>query len=396
MFIEDILCKTIWAGAPIFKPNDEKYLSSFADQIYLGNSLTEKQAKLSVTLLKKYKNELTAFFQNDISNFLENPKFKLGTRSISHEKSLKIEKDQTYGKIIKATFPYNEEYVAEIRKNRSHLNYTSWSREEKSWIFSLTEKNLAFLANFADSNNFAKDEEFENLLEQYNFIKNNIEKYTPFIDLDENGVKIVNLPRNCPEIESKDFITGLFEAKKLGISVLSDQVNEKLLSYDAEELSKTFLREESHQIIHVNCEKYSISCLTEIVSNMFPCVFILPGGNELSKLLTVLELLNHLKIPKDEISVMFRLPNETDKNFNDFVKDEELNSPLSEKTKFVIISNKLPKPLIKSDIKFNLVVNLGFGNVHYTLKNFVEKHENLIFYSEETKLKDQMGWLSLE
>jgi hypothetical protein len=125
-------------------------------------------------------------------------------------------------------------------------------------------------------------------------------------------------------------------------------------------------------------------------------VFILPGGSELSKLLTVLELLNHLKIPKDEISVMFRLPNETDKNFNDFVKDEELNSPLSEKTKFVIISNKLPKPLIKSDIKFNLVVNLGFGNVHYTLKNFVEKHENLIFYSEETKLKDQMGWLSLE
>ena len=75
-------------------------------------------------------------------------------------------------------------------------------------------------------------------------------------------------------------------------------------------------------------------------------------------------------------------------DFNDFVKENKLNSPITEKTKIVFISSKLPKPFVKSKVKFNCVINLGFGGVHYSIKNFVENHENLIFYTEKKSQKE--------
>jgi len=96
------------------------------------------------------------------------------------------------------------------------------------------------------------------------------------------------------------------------------------------------------------------------------------------------------------MSVMFRLPAETGKNFNDFVKNNQLNNPITDKTKIVFISSKLPKPVIKSKVKFNCVINLGLGGVHYTIKNFTENHENLINFSEKTKYEGNGFWLPLK
>ena len=137
-------------------------------------------------------------------------------------------------------------------------------------------------------------------------------------------------------------------------------------------------------------ENHGISDLTDIIKNMSPCLFVIPGGSEHENLMMSYEFLKSIGITNHEMSVMFRGPSDTHEIFNNFVKNMELNSPISEQTKIVFVSSKLPKPVLKSKIKFHSVVNLGYSNVHYTMKDFVGNHENLVFYSKKKELKDSV------
>ena len=87
----------------------------------------------------------------------------------------------------------------------------------------------------------------------------------------------------------------------------------------------------------------------------------------------------------EDMSVMFRLPSETHGIFNDFVKFHELNSPIRKNTRVVFVSQKIPKTILKSKIQFHSILNLGYSNIHYTLKNFIKTHENRITYSKITQ-----------
>ena len=49
----------------------------------------------------------------------------------------------------------------------------------------------------------------------------------------------------------------------------------------------------------------------------------------------------------------------------------------------MFVSGKLPKPLIESGIRFNSVVNVGFNNAHYTLKEYAKNHQNVVYFELE-------------
>jgi hypothetical protein len=128
--------------------------------------------------------------------------------------------------------------------------------------------------------------------------------------------------------------------------------------------------------------------LVPMVQNMSPCLITVPGGNELSKLQLALPMLKAAGIENSEISVLFRLPNDTGQDFNNFVKEEKLNSPITENTRAVFLSGKVPKPLFESNLKFNCVINFNFYNVHYTLANLVKNMHNVINVIADKKQKE--------
>jgi hypothetical protein len=121
---------------------------------------------------------------------------------------------------------------------------------------------------------------------------------------------------------------------------------------------------------------------------MGPTLFIIPGGNEFDKFNIAYNFLKTEGFENKDMSVMFRLDSKIDQNFNNFVKKNELNSPLGENTKIVFISSKMPKPVLKSNIKFHSVINMGYDAVHYSIRDFMKNHENLIVYSEKPSLKE--------
>jgi hypothetical protein len=205
----------------------------------------------------------------------------------------------------------------------------------------------------------------------------------------ENGLPVFrNIFTNFPKLEATEIIPAMFEARRRGISTWSDAVVEKFNNANINEFTRAFLKSEVDDYLHINCEKNDISCLGEIITYMSPCMFVIPGGSELKKLTQVYEFLKTSGIDNHEMSVMFRLDSKIDKNFNNFVKDNKLNLPIAENTKVVFISSKLPKPVLKSKIHFNSVINMGFGGVHYSIRDYVGNHENLIFYTEKKEQKE--------
>lgn len=388
MNIEDFIVHLAFNRSTPLNAWDQKLVHSFADQISRGLGFTEKQGSLALKIVKRHSASLSAALNKDISHFLENPTYRYPFRQINSLKKITVIADPLYGKTAKVEFPYNEDYVTQIRKHRDELGFAQWNGDQKAWIFSLTENTIGFLSALMDKEQFECDDEFRNYVDQYKEIQNNLEKYVPMLVLENNEPKIVNISENTPILKSKDILSAIFEARKYGVVTWDVEISNFIESDKVHHITRDLLKTEPGENFSINSEKVEISELKQIIEHMSPCLFVIPGGSELEKTEMSYKFLSNVGIRNDEISVMFRLPSTTHKKFNDFVKDNNLNNSIGLDTKVVFVSSKMPKPVLKSKIKFNSVINLGFGNVHYTMRDYVGKHENLIFYSASSKQKE--------
>ena len=387
MNIEDLIISLVLSSVRL-NPWDEKLVHSFYDQISRGLGFTEKQSMLAVKTLNRHYVSLSAFLQKDVSPFLTTPVYRLPIRQINNTKKISVVPSATFGKEIKAFFPYNEKIVESIRKNKEDNGHAVWNKEEKCWIFALNENSIQFLSDLSSREHFEVDEEFENLQNQVNSIIKNMENYIPMLVVDEKIPKIANFSKNTPLIESQDLLGAIFEARKLGIFTWDETISNFIDSDEVDPTTRLFLKTEPQENFHVDSDFHDISALGKIVTNLSPCLVVIPGGSEYETLVMAHTFMKELDIEDREMSVMFRLPSTSHEIFNNFVKINNLNNPITEDTKVVFVSSKLPKPVLKSKIKFHCVLNMGFSSVHYTMKDFVGKHENLVFYSRKKEQRE--------
>lgn len=369
---------------------DKTVVSSFVNQIFSGRGFTEKQRELAVRILKKYSTKLEVAIRKSVASDLSNPQFRFPIRktpTISN-KRIYITDHPNWGKCINAEFPYDEAKIDQIKKNRDKIILSTWDAESKSWKFSLSEANLHFLQNLTSSDSFDFDDEFKEYLDQINQIVNNMENYVPMLVFDNGQVKYKNVSQFVPSLDSTDVIKSIFSARKSGIHTWDENINALLEQSDVHPLVKNFLNNDFKGDFEINSGVEPIDCLKSIVNYMDPCLFVIPGGSELEKTRLVYNFLTGLGYSQDEMSVMFRLSSQDGKDFNDFVKNCGLNNPITDRTKFVFVSIKLPKPVLKTKLKFSSVVSLGKTNVHYTIRDFFKNRENLIYYCEPSKQKE--------
>jgi hypothetical protein len=362
---------------------DYKIVESFYDQISQGNGFTDKQSALALKILERQSAKLSAVLSKDITEYLENPVFRLKKRSINMGKKITVIDHNDFGKAIKVEFPYNETLVEKIRRERINLPYAAWDRDERAWIFSLNERSIQLLLPFVLNEGFIPDDEFANYIEQIKTIQENLEKYVPMVTFHENTAKFINVSNNVPQPNTDNILESLFLARKTGIHTWDDTISEYLEKENVNKTVINFLNGNPGTTFSINLEDFEFSDLTDIVKHLGPCAFIVPGGSELEKTQASVEFLNSVGIANNEISVLFRLPKETGEKFNIFVKDAQLNNPITDKTRAVFISSKVPKTIIDANIKFNCVVNFNFYSVHYTIREFVKNHQNVIHVLEK-------------
>lgn len=388
MFIEDLIIALAISRSVSMNPFDSKLVYSLHDQISRGAGFTIKQELLSVKILKRQIVKLDAMFGTSILPFLDNPTFRLTRRTVSALKSISVIPHTVYGKAIKVEFPYNEDLLTQFRQQKSNLNYSQWDPEQKSWIFSLDERSLTLLNKIAIAENFTVDEEFENYQNQLREIENSIEQYVPMVSFTDKKLKFLNISPKIPQPTSLNIIENLFKARKFGIFTWDESIEETDDWKLADPLVKQFLQTDPKGEFSINLEKIAIYSISDIVKYMSPVLFVIPGGTEMETLEQSLNLLKAVGISNKEITVLFRLPTETGAKFNNFIKEQNLNSPIDENIKAVFISSKVPKTIIEKKIKFNLVVNFNFYNIHYSIKNLLKRHHNVIHMMEKTKQRN--------
>ena len=390
MYIEDIL------GILTFRvqanPFDLNLITSFYDQICKGSGLTAKQSHIALKIINKYIDKINIAVGKDLTLAITNPTYRLGIRSIATTKNISIFTNKDSLKFVKVQFPYNEAMVTEIKKIKSTFIYNSWDAEDKAWIFSLEGKTIEFFGSWSTTYNFTVDEEFKNLVDQLPLVDINFESIIPHVAFDGENTKFNNVHSTVNQPTSNDIVKTLFEARRYGIQQWDDSIENILTDNHSTSIIQDYLKTTPDEPFSINLEEKSLLELIPIVNNLSPCIVAVPGGNEFSKTKTALELLKASGIENHEISVLFRLPSETGEEFNNFVKEEKLNSPISSTTKAIIVSGKIPKPVFESKLNFNCVINFNFYNVHYTLANFIKSQHNVINVLADKKSKgSQIG-----
>lgn len=377
MYIEDLIDQLVSSNIQqnVF---DSKITGSFFVQILNGTGFTEKQSLLAVKILSRYSEKLSIHLSKDVAPSLENPTFRYTVR-----KSVTTRTIDVVDKSIVVKFPYDENFVMAIREHKKKNMLSediTWDREQTAWIFQLNERNIQFLTDFCSPSVFQYDDSFALYADECEEILNNLENYSPMLAIDDGELKILNSPKNMPKIDTDNIMEALFQARKLGVTLWDDNIEQYLVhSEHIDSKLRDFLKT-TDKPIQLSAEKTDISTLKTILQYLGPTLFVVPGGSELVKLTQAVDILNASGVANKNMAVLFRLPTETGRNFNDFVKNQGLNGPISEETKVVFVSGKLPKPLIKSGIHFNCIVNLGFDSAHYTMKEYVKNHPNLVYF----------------
>jgi hypothetical protein len=409
MYIEDIIDHVVgfssWmnkGSPPSFSLYDSKLLNSFLDQINRGSGLTEKQALTVERILRNYSSQISAYIGINVEPHINAPKYKLGKRVINQEKSVKIKETENNGKIMSIVFPYDEGLVALIKDYRKNYiskklpsivfpNYSSidWDPSEKSWNFCLYEEHVDWVYQNFKPLGFAFDQEIEKIYKEIEIVKNSMDAYVPMVVYEENSFKFINIHKNIPQPTSTDVLEVLFQAKKYGISTWDDTIESALNDKSINHFTRKLIRENSGIDLPKNGEKLVKEDLLDIIQYMNNLLVTIPGGSELDTLKYFHNFMKELGIADKDMSVLFRLDSSSGAICNEYVKENKLNNPISEKIKIFFVSGKVPKPLICSGVEFDAIINLGSNSAHYTQKNLVKNHHCVINYTIERERWDK-------
>ena len=384
MYIEDLIISLIHNRVPV-NAWDKGVVISFYTQIHDLTGFTEKQSALALRICKRYAGSLSLHAKQDVTPFLENPKFRNTIRKSVNSRTIKIVDDEYLHRVIEVNFPYDEKMIAEIRefKNQNHDNLIVWNKEKSSWQFCLTEPNIKFLSDHFKNTGADIDMEFQNYSDQLEPIMSDLQNHIPVLTAKDGRPSIANAPKTMPEIETGNILEAIFTARQYGITMWDETIDDFINSDQVDESTREFLKSDYRATTRLLADGNGVCCLGNMARFLGPMLFIIPGGSEYRKIQQIHTVLSDIGITDKKMSVLFRLSSETGKEFNDFVKNHELNNPISEETQVVFVSGKLPKPLIESGIRFNSIVNVGFNNAHYTLKEYAKNHQNVVYFELE-------------
>jgi hypothetical protein len=402
MYIEDLIQFATGSGPYLFKssvsisdPRDFNVLSSMGDQLlYNDNQLTEKQGLLAVRLLNKYRNELRPFVAT-LDADLDTPRWKNSFRVLPKYKTVKIGIHNQAaklhnGKCILVEFPYDNNLVEAFRTRNTglhELHKGSWDANIKKWVFALTETNVEWLGRTLLANEFQPDAEFSELYQKVVDTLADLESHIPMIVASGDSYLLKNTHKSVPAIETDNLTEVLFLAREYGITTWDNEV-ETQIDNRLHPVTKTILSISDKKHPWVDSNMHPIDVFKDLIQYGGPALVIVPGGSELELLDTWVKFAERQNIESKQLSVMFRLPNEQSA-FNEYVRLAGLNNPVDENTRIVFVSTKITKPLIKSGVKFNTVINLGYYNyMHFTMSTVVDNARNLVYYSMKAPTKN--------
>lgn len=400
------------ADLGVFKvdPKDATVFNSISKQITKNIALTDKQYELIRTKLSADKYAVQ--FENKgmaITYYykcLENTRMPL--RDIDRSKyvtlvdtvdaktqnnvywksklSAYLKEESSQQCWIKIGFPFNKKLVALVDKLGTDYPYYLHEHGTRDHYFKFDE-NIAYeiLSEFKNKE-FEIDQELLDFYEKLEYIKQHESEFLPRVangalenfhsTTEEYLVEQFGPPSEENIVQYKDvsllydirhFDDSLLESAKRNLSPLSDC----LINRNS---TQVLIRPKEWKLDEVVKSVYEIKRL--------PLLVIVGTDTALADLKASYKLLGE-HVSAEEVSVLFRLDNDTNADFNEYVKKEGLNSPVTEDTKVVYIcKDKLPKPLLKAGWTPRCVIRLGSTRVQTKIDQWTYECDMVIHYDE--------------
>ena len=339
--------------------SDATIMHSIARQTLKGTALTDRQFALMQEKLQNYRDQFTALdYEFDRAvDALRQP-----LRHIDRSKYIKLVShnemvgDQIYEsykqdwKWIKVRFPFAKKLIMivnELQSNNGDYHHEKGTHEH---YFRLTERNAYNVIDKFKDKNFEIETYLLDLYKELCELEVNKDQHVPGVyngevrNLSDNALAALkeHTEDNILHYYDRRYLFGLkhFDSE---LEQVLNQANPLTASLAKRKSNKVVIKPTSHNINNV------ISSLNDL--NRYPLLVILNENDALDKLNILHNSLKYI-FNSEDMSVMFRLDNNTGAEFNLFVKEQKLNNLVAKNTKVVYInSNKVPKPLINSGWK---------------------------------------------
>jgi hypothetical protein len=167
-----------------------------------------------------------------------------------------------------------------------------------------------------------------------------------------------------------------------GIHSFDNSFADSLTNYST--LTQKIVNRENANIF-IDKKSWTLDNIVQSINDLerYPLVILLDEDMPFD---TLVQTHKHFKniIPAEQISVLFRLESSKSNGFNEYIKEQELNSPIDNNTKIVYISReKINKPLLKSNCNPRTMLMLQSQRVHTKLSYWSEDFDLIIHYDDE-------------
>lgn len=359
---------------------DEKISQSLANQIFNGKAFTHKQAEIALRLIKKYRNQFNKIGVSDVESMLETPVYKFTLRTIDNTRSVSI---NPVSKRFVVKFPFDQNLVTLFRtlNSKEKLTKAEWDPDNKNWTLDYNEISLAFIADNL-SDNFVLDEDIKIYIDKYNQIKDDFEKFVPTLVKENSVYKFKNIKT---EFVSNDLKTALIESAKLGVFIYADDVAEELANLVKVQPLYKIYEQSNNQKFFIDKTNHSRKDVLSLIKEMDVNTAIFVDENiSAESMSNWANDLFDIGVNKDDVGVFFRRKNDDDGvDFNKVIKELTLNKEASSNPKWVFLSNKFPKSLLKNQHNIDVCLFINrYVTSHYSIINTVKNSIFSVQYNE--------------
>jgi hypothetical protein len=193
--LEAITQKTMWDDT-LVDWKDLTIMESFKNALDREGALTQQQARLLLKILTKYQSSTKFGF--DISQVIDQPKWRSNFRVLDLTRSIKIEKDDEGTLWIVMKFPYS--LIKEFEKSlvtEDNKQDMKWCPDTKTRKLKFYEFNIVAVNEFVREHNFIIEDSFLDALHQVEEIWQQMDNISPYSAIEYGEVMLVNAVKDA-------------------------------------------------------------------------------------------------------------------------------------------------------------------------------------------------------
>ena len=377
-YIEDIFLEfysALLVDRVTIQYQDRSAASSFYTTIANGNALTKNQANYVLRILEKYKNTMFDLGLDYIEE-IKNPKWLQPFRVIDMSRKVFVETDENKNINICLKFPYQllEAWDTELFPNIEHSTKSTWDPERKIRTINIYDANLIQIYDFCKKYEFEIDETFMIALSEVEEIWQNQEDILPRSTISENTVILKNANKETQEY---------FDNNKNG-NIDNDLLLAKIMGFTYDKKPKNHIERLSSKETNMFFWKHDPKELFEIISNIEGKIAIIMDRSQdnLEWIKQITESAENAGFTNKDIKVAFRLKNNDDTGFNEWVAEKGYGGKISE-GKIYIFNHKPPKWLFKDEISVKMLITNALMPAPTKLtREWIAGHPCVIFVHE--------------